>query len=188
MEYWPSTTSTVKTMNKPRSIQNWRARGPERTGSLKDAINYALTRVSCLERMPKAESVTNEIIHLRVILGLFMIEMNDFRRARETIAPVVQSVLKGPVEKRTAQLLAVTGACDYALEEDFPKAFEQLEQTVDLQEGQRMLRLCPCRVTGWGSDKFSAASSMKRLSISVDLKRSRGRRNFFGESRLSKAS
>ena len=104
----------------------------ERTGSLKDAINYALTRVSCLERMPKAESVTNEIIHLRVILGLFMIEMNDFRRARETIAPVVQSVLKGPVEKRTAQLLAVTGACDYALEENFPKAFEQLEQAVEI--------------------------------------------------------
>jgi len=78
-----------------------------------------------------------------------MIEMNDFRRARETIAPVVQSVLKGPIEKRTAQLLAVTGACDYALEENFLKAFEQLEQAVEISRRTNVLRLCPCRVTGW---------------------------------------
>jgi tetratricopeptide (TPR) repeat protein len=105
-----------------------------RTGSLNDAINHALTRLSCLEKMPKDDRVRDAIIHLRIILGLFMIDMNDFRRARETITPIVQSVLKGPNEKKMALALSVTGASDFVLEEDYPKAFGQLEWALEISK------------------------------------------------------
>jgi tetratricopeptide (TPR) repeat protein len=105
-----------------------------RTGSLNKAINYALKRVSCLEKLPRTNSLKNEIIHLRTILGHFMIEMNYFKRAMEIIAPIVELTLKGDDKKRIAQILTIIGACDCAVDENFPKAFEHLEEALRISK------------------------------------------------------
>ncbi|OQY15451.1 MAG: hypothetical protein B6I32_07395 [Desulfobacterium sp. 4572_20] len=106
----------------------------ERKGSLIEAINYALKRVSCLEKLPRTDSLENEIIHLRTILGLFMIEMNYFKKAQEITAPIVELTLKGGDKKRIAQILTIIGACESAVEENFPKAFEHLEEALRISK------------------------------------------------------
>ena len=106
----------------------------ERTGSLNEAINYALKRVSCLEKLPRTDNLKNEIIHLRTILGLFMIEMNYFKKAQEITAPIVELALKGGDKKRIAQILTIIGACEYVVEENFPKAFEHLEEALRISK------------------------------------------------------
>jgi predicted ATPase len=113
----------------------------ERTGSLNEAINYALKRVSCLEKLPRTDSLRNEIIHLRTILihlrtilGLFMIEMNYFKKAQEITAPIVELTLKGGDKKRIAQILTIIGTCEFAVEENFPKAFEHLEEALRISK------------------------------------------------------
>jgi predicted ATPase/class 3 adenylate cyclase len=106
----------------------------ERTGSLNEAINYALKRVSCLEKLPRTDSLENEIIHLRTILGLFMIEMNYFKKAQEITAPIVELALKGGDKKRIAQILTIIGTCESAVEENFPQGFEHLEEALRISK------------------------------------------------------
>ena len=106
----------------------------ERKGSLIEAINYALKRVSCLEKLPRTDSLENEIIHLRTILGLFMIEMNYFKKAQEITAPIVELTLKGGDKKRIAQILTIIGACESAVEENFPKGFEHLKEALRISK------------------------------------------------------
>ena len=48
----------------------------ERTASLNEAINYALKRVSCLEKLPRTDSLENEIIHLRISNNFFNCNQN----------------------------------------------------------------------------------------------------------------
>jgi len=106
----------------------------ERTGSLNEAINYGLKRVSCLEKLPRTDSLRNEIIHLRTILGLFMIEMNYFKKAQEITSPIVELTLKGGDKKRIAQILTIIGTYEFAVEENFPKAFEHLEEALRISK------------------------------------------------------
>ncbi len=106
----------------------------ERTGSLNEAINYALKRISCLEKLPRTDSLRNEIIHLRTILGLLMIEMNYFNKAQEITAPIVELTLKGGDKKRIAQILAIIGAREFVVDENFPKAFEHLEEALRISK------------------------------------------------------
>ncbi|MBN2219116.1 MAG: hypothetical protein JW697_02440, partial [Kosmotogaceae bacterium] len=106
----------------------------ERTGSLNEAISYAFKRVSCLEKLPRTDSLENEIIQLRTILGLFMIEMNYFKKAQEITAPIVELALKGGDKKRIAQILTIIGTCENAVEENFPKAFENLEEALRISK------------------------------------------------------
>lgn len=106
----------------------------ERTGSINEAINYALKRVSCLEKLPRTDSLKNEIFHRRTILGLFMIEMNYFKKAQKITTPIVELALKGDDKKRIALILTIIGACEYAVEENFPKAFEPLEEVLRISK------------------------------------------------------
>ncbi|MDY6791566.1 MAG: AAA family ATPase [Thermodesulfobacteriota bacterium] len=106
----------------------------ERTGSLNEAINYALKRVSCLEKLPRTDSLINEIIHLRTILGLFMIDMLHFKKAQEIIAPIVELTLKGSNNKRIAQILTIIGTREFVVEENFPKAFGHLEEALRISK------------------------------------------------------
>ena len=106
----------------------------ERTGSINEAINYALKRISCLEKLPRTDSLKNEIIHLRTILGLFMIEMNYFKKAQKITTPIVELALKGGDKKRIALILTIIGACEFAVEENFPKAFESLEEALRISK------------------------------------------------------
>ena len=101
---------------------------------MNEAINYALKRVSCLEKLPRTDSLKNEIIHLRTILGLFMIEMNHFKKAQEITAPIVELALKGGDKKRIAQILTIIGTCESAVEENFPQGFEHLEEALRISK------------------------------------------------------
>ncbi|MCG7851999.1 MAG: hypothetical protein MIO92_05700, partial [Methanosarcinaceae archaeon] len=71
---------------------------------------------------------------LRTILGLFMIEMNYFKKAQEITAPIVELALKGGDKKRIAQILTIIGTCENAVEENFPKAFEHLEEALRISK------------------------------------------------------
>jgi len=100
------------------------------TGSLNEAIDYALKRVSALEKLPRAVGLEEKIINLRIIVGLLLLEMNYFKRAREIVAPVIESVLKGGNDKRMSQILTIIGTYEFAVEENYPRAFEHLEEAL----------------------------------------------------------
>jgi len=110
------------------------SRKAEMTGSLTDAISYSLKRVKCLESLPRSDSLEEKIIQIRTILGLFMIEMNFFNEAQEITSPIVELALKSGDKKRISQILTIIGACEYAMEDNYPKAFEHLEEALRISK------------------------------------------------------
>ena len=109
-------------------------RKAEKTGALKEAISYALKRISSLEKLPRTESLENQIVHLRTILGIFMIEMNYFQRARDIVAPILRLGLNSDNKKRRSQLLMIIGSYEYVVEENFPEAFKHLEEALEISK------------------------------------------------------
>jgi predicted ATPase len=110
------------------------SRKAEKTGSLTDAIGYALKRVKCLESLPRSDSLEKKIVHLRTILGLFMIEMNFFNKAHEITSPIVELALNSGDKKRKSQILTIIGACECAIEENYPKAIEHIEEALRISK------------------------------------------------------
>lgn len=101
----------------------------EKTGALNDAISYALKRITCMEKMPRTKSLEEKIVHLRAILGLYMADMNFFKKAQEIIAPIENVALTSADEKRVSQIETVIGIINFA-EDNFPKAYEYLENAL----------------------------------------------------------
>ncbi|MBM3165887.1 MAG: zinc-ribbon domain-containing protein [Chloroflexi bacterium] len=110
------------------------ARKGEKAASLNDAIVYGEKRVSCLERLPRSRDVEKQIIDTRATLGLYYAQMNHFVKAKEAIEPVVELALKRDHKRRLAQIYTIMGGYSYAIDEDFPKAFEYLEESLKLGE------------------------------------------------------
>jgi class 3 adenylate cyclase/tetratricopeptide (TPR) repeat protein len=99
----------------------------EKIGALIDAISYAFRRVTCMEKLPRTKSLEEKIVHLRTILGLYMAEMNFFKEAKEITMPIVALALNSADEKRISQIKTVMGILEFAIDENFPNAFEYLE-------------------------------------------------------------
>ncbi len=104
----------------------------ERAGSYNEAIHYGLMRVSCLEKLPKSDIIEHKIAQTRAILGILLIDMNHFKRAEEIVSPIAKLALKGAGQKVNAHILTVIGSCEFVLKENFPEAFDQLEQALKI--------------------------------------------------------
>ena len=105
----------------------------EKTAAMNDAIGYALKRLSCLENLPRSLEIEEKINDLRAIIGVFMIDMNYFKRAQEIIAPIVGVDFKGD-KKRISQLLTIIGTLEFTVEEDLTSAFSHLEEALMLSQ------------------------------------------------------
>jgi len=102
----------------------------ERAGSLNESINFALMRISCLEKLPRSDFVERKIAQVRAVLGVLLIGMNNFKRAEEIVSPIAESALKDDDQKVNALMLTVIGSCEFVLRENFPKAFDHLENAL----------------------------------------------------------
>jgi class 3 adenylate cyclase/tetratricopeptide (TPR) repeat protein len=105
-----------------------------RTGSLTDAIAYATKRVECLEELPNKDSLQAEIIDARTILGLYYTQINYHVEAKRVVDPIIRAALKAANVRRRSQVCTIAGSYHYWVEEDFPAAFDYLENAVGISE------------------------------------------------------
>jgi tetratricopeptide (TPR) repeat protein len=112
-------------------------RRAEKAVSLNDAIAHAEKRVACLEKLPHTEDVDLKIIDARTVLGLYWLQMNHFGEAKEAVDPIVDLALARGLKRRVAQIYTILGCHSYTAEEDFPKAFQYLEEALKTTEELR---------------------------------------------------
>jgi predicted ATPase/class 3 adenylate cyclase len=110
------------------------AANAEKAGSLTDAIPYAKKRLSSLEKLSRTDDVQNEIIDARTALGLHLLRILQYREAKEAIDPVIDLASKSAYKKRLAEILTIMGTYQMNIEEDAAKAFEHLEEAVNISE------------------------------------------------------
>jgi predicted ATPase len=102
--------------------------------SLNVAIAYAKKRVESLENLDKTDDVIKDIINARTALGLYNIQIAYLEEAKETIAPIMDLILKHGNKRRLSQIYTILGHHSYMIEEDFQKAFKYLKEGLQLSE------------------------------------------------------
>lgn len=106
----------------------------EKTASLNDAILYAQKGIACLERIPVNDEVLKKIIDARTMLGLYLLQMGDFQKARDAVDPVLRVAAEKGYKRRLSQIYTVIGAFEYWAEENFSGAFDHLNRALILSK------------------------------------------------------
>ena len=106
----------------------------EKRASLNDAISYTEKGIACLERLPVNDETQKKIIDARTMLGLYLNQMGNFRKAKEIVDPITESAIEGGYIKRLAQIYIIVGSCNLWIEEDLSRAVENFDRVLELSE------------------------------------------------------
>ncbi len=109
-------------------------RRAEKKASFNDAIAYAKKRVASLERLTQTEDVEKQIIDARVVLGLYIAQMNYFVEAKEAIEPIIDLAIKRDYKKRLCHIYTILGTYYWSGEENCPEAFKAFEEALKISE------------------------------------------------------
>jgi class 3 adenylate cyclase/tetratricopeptide (TPR) repeat protein len=126
----------IKSENYEKGAEYSRLAGrrAQKAASFKDAIIHGEKRTSCLERLPRTEDVEKNIIDSRLTLGLYNIQGSYFNEAREAIEPIVDLAVKLGDKRRLSQIYTILGTHSFVSQEDFPKAFQYLQEALKIAE------------------------------------------------------
>ncbi|MFH1952889.1 MAG: hypothetical protein ABIL06_14875 [Pseudomonadota bacterium] len=126
----------LESENYQKAVQYLKLAGNKagKTGSINEAISYAKKTVSSLEKLPGTAETQKKIIDVRTILGLRMADLNYFQEAMEAIDPIIDLAIKSGYKKRVSQILSIVGGREFCVNENFPKAFEDLEKALKISE------------------------------------------------------
>ena len=108
------------------------SRKAEKAASLNDSIAHAKRRVISLERLPQMEDLEKQIIDARVVLGLYMAQMNFNIEAKEAIDSIIDLAIKHDYKKRLCQIYSIMGCYYCFVEENYPEAFKALEEALKI--------------------------------------------------------
>jgi class 3 adenylate cyclase/tetratricopeptide (TPR) repeat protein len=110
------------------------ARKAEKTYSLSDAISYAKKRITSIEKLTPTDDVEKMLIDGRTALGLYIAQTNYLLEAKEAVNPILDLAVKHDYKKRLSQINCILGAYYYFVEDDYPKAFEYLNEALKISQ------------------------------------------------------
>ena len=110
------------------------SRKAEKTASLNDAITHAKKRINSLEKLSQTVGVQKQIIDARVVLGLYMAQMNFNIEAKAAIVSIIDLALKYNYKKRLCQIYSIMGCYYCFVEENYSEAFKTLEEALTISE------------------------------------------------------
>jgi len=153
------------------------SRKAEKTASLNDAITHAKKRITSLEKLPETDDVQKQIIDARVVLGLYMAQMNFNVEAKAAIASIIDLALKYNYKKRLCQIYSIMGCYYCFVEENYPEAFKTLEEALRISEEVKdLLTLALASfwfgcALGWNGEFEKSANYIQRtLDINLAVK------------------
>jgi len=153
------------------------SRKAEKTASLNDAITHAKKRINSLEKLPETDDVQKQIIDARVVLGLYMAQMNFNVEAKAAIASIIDLALKYNYKKRLCQIYSIMGCYYCFVEENYPEAFKTLEEALRISEEVKdILTLALASfwfgcALGWNGEFEKSANYIQRtLDINLAVK------------------
>jgi tetratricopeptide (TPR) repeat protein len=153
------------------------SRKAEKTASLNDAITHAKKRINSLEKLSQTVDVQKQIIDARVVLGLYMAQMNFNVEAKAAIASIIDLALKYNYKKRLCQIYSIMGCYYCFVEENYPEAFKTLEEALRISEEVKdLLTLALASfwfgcALGWNGEFEKSANYIQRtLDINLAVK------------------
>jgi class 3 adenylate cyclase len=105
-----------------------------KAGSLQDAIDQTIKRITCLERLPLTDERQKKIIDTRTVLSLNLAQLNRYFEAKGVIDPIIDLAIKLGYKKRLCQIRTIMGAYYAHQEENFPAAAQAFKESLTLSE------------------------------------------------------
>jgi class 3 adenylate cyclase/tetratricopeptide (TPR) repeat protein len=101
---------------------------------LHDATDYAKKWIVALETMPQTGELQDEIIDARTDLGFFLFQMSNMAEAKESIDPIVETVLKKNLKNKYGQVCIIIGSYKYMVEENLAESMQYLEEAIKISQ------------------------------------------------------
>ncbi|MBC2713831.1 MAG: AAA family ATPase [Desulfobacteraceae bacterium] len=126
----------VQSENYEKSIEysKMAGRSAQKRSAFKDAISYAKKSVYSLERLPQTDAIQRKLIDTRATLSIYYTSLNSHVEAMEAVAPILDLAVKMDYQKRLPRIFAATGAYNFYVEENLPKAIKELKKTIEVSE------------------------------------------------------
>jgi tetratricopeptide (TPR) repeat protein len=105
-----------------------------KAASFVDAVAYYKRRIFCLESLPQTDEVQKIIIDSRVRLGLYYTQLNYHVDSKEIIDPIIDIAVERDYKRELSQIYTILGTYYGHVEEDFSRAFQYLEEAVNIAE------------------------------------------------------
>ncbi|MCX5855219.1 MAG: AAA family ATPase, partial [Deltaproteobacteria bacterium] len=106
----------------------------QKSASFRDAIEYAKTNITCLERMPQTDANQRRVIDARTMLANYYLQLNLHYLAREAVEPILDLALALNYRKRLPAIYTAMGTGYLLVEEDSHKGFALIDQGMKMAE------------------------------------------------------
>ncbi len=93
-----------------------------------NAIKYTRKRIVCLEGMSETDSTAAAIITSKSRLAMYYLNLTDFAKAKETVAPIVDQAETLNLRRNLPVIYSTLGNYYGNIEENFEKSIEYLEK------------------------------------------------------------
>jgi tetratricopeptide (TPR) repeat protein len=105
-----------------------------KTGLFNNAIDYAKKRVFCVEKFSLTDSNQRERVDARATLAGYCASLSLFVEAKKAVVPIVDLAVALDYQRRLPAINTSLGIYTIYVEEDFPKAYQHLEEVLRLAE------------------------------------------------------
>jgi tetratricopeptide (TPR) repeat protein len=110
------------------------ARRYQKTGSFRDAIEYAKKSITCLEQLPQTEANQKRVIDARTTLANYYMNIGLHFHAREAVGPILDLALALNYRKRLPAIYTAIGSYYLIVEEDIHKGLVLIDQATKMAE------------------------------------------------------
>jgi class 3 adenylate cyclase/tetratricopeptide (TPR) repeat protein len=101
---------------------------------LHEAVDYAQKWILALEGLPQTAALLEEVVEARTARGFYFFRMSNMAKAKESIDPIVETVLKKNLKDRQGTIGVIIGSYKYMVEEDLSESIEWLGKAIKLTE------------------------------------------------------
>jgi class 3 adenylate cyclase/tetratricopeptide (TPR) repeat protein len=106
----------------------------QKTGSIRDAIEYAKKSVNGLEKLPPTEANQKKRIDARTTLANYYLNLNFHSHAREAVEPILDLALTLNYRKRLPAIYTAIGSYYLMVEEDSHKGLVHIDKATTISE------------------------------------------------------
>ncbi len=110
------------------------ARKQQKASAFKNAIEYQIKTIDCLERLPQTEEIQKKIIDARATLANYNLNMGHLTKVKRAIEPIMDLALKLNYRKRLAGIYTTMGIHALWVEEDFSRGVPYLDHALEISE------------------------------------------------------
>ena len=104
------------------------------TASVTNAIAFAHRTLDYLEKLPRSDELESRIVEARTALGLYYAQLNDFRKAKEAIDPVLDLAVQHNLKGRLARIYNILASYYSFVEAKHKKGIEYFKQAIKISE------------------------------------------------------